>query len=258
MFPVSRIRSRGRSKSAQYFWTPAQLPTSLWLDGADVTTVTLNGATVSQWNDKSGNSVNVSQATAANQPTYTLAALNGRNALTFDGVNDSLGFGQSNLLRNLAGSTTFFFGRYAVTPTTTMPVIQIQSGTGGSRLLFGGGLVASKFTAHGRRLDADSLTAAGVSAQNIVPNALVIQCVRIDYSAASSAQYINGVIDGSNATFQTAGNTSNTASLGVSIGAGGAAPFNGLFGEIVVIPTALSTQDRQRMEGYLAWKWGGF
>jgi hypothetical protein len=35
-------------------WNPSMISTALWLDAADVATVTLNGSTVSQWNDKSG------------------------------------------------------------------------------------------------------------------------------------------------------------------------------------------------------------
>ena len=60
-------------------WTPVQLGSSLalWLDAADASTVILNGSTVSQWIDKSGNGRHVSQATAADQPIYTLNGLNG-------------------------------------------------------------------------------------------------------------------------------------------------------------------------------------
>ncbi|MFM5944980.1 MAG: hypothetical protein ACKO9G_16710, partial [Dolichospermum sp.] len=47
--------------------TPAQISTDLWLDAADSSTITLNGSTVSQWNDKSGNGRNAIQATATNQ-----------------------------------------------------------------------------------------------------------------------------------------------------------------------------------------------
>lgn len=58
-------------------WTPTQIPTALWLDAADASTITLNNLTVSQWNDKSGNARHVSQATAANQPVWGV----GRNLL---------------------------------------------------------------------------------------------------------------------------------------------------------------------------------
>ena len=73
-------------------WTPAALGSSLalWLDAADASTITLNGSTVSQWNDKSGNGRNATQATAANQPTYIANSINGKSALDWDGVNDSM------------------------------------------------------------------------------------------------------------------------------------------------------------------------
>lgn len=56
-------------------WTPSLIATQLWLDGNDRSTITLNGLTVSQWNDKSGNGRHLAQATAANQPTLAV----GRN-----------------------------------------------------------------------------------------------------------------------------------------------------------------------------------
>ena len=53
-------------------WSPLQLGAnlSLWLDASDASTITLNGSTVSQWNDKSGNARHATQATAANQPGW--------------------------------------------------------------------------------------------------------------------------------------------------------------------------------------------
>jgi hypothetical protein len=62
----------------------------LWLDASDASSVVLNGSTVSQWSDKSGNGRNATQGTANNQPTFSAAARNGRSVLSFDGSNDSL------------------------------------------------------------------------------------------------------------------------------------------------------------------------
>lgn len=66
-------------------FTPRSIPgLALWLDAADASSVTLNGSTVSEWRDKSGNGRNFAQSTAAAQPVYTTAGQNGRNCLTFD------------------------------------------------------------------------------------------------------------------------------------------------------------------------------
>lgn len=55
----------------------------VWLDGSDSTTFTLNGSTVSEWRDKSGNSRHFSQATALRQPAVTAAAKSGKSAVAF-------------------------------------------------------------------------------------------------------------------------------------------------------------------------------
>jgi hypothetical protein len=49
-------------------WTPANTTTALWLDAADATTITTVSSAVSQWNDKSGNNRNATQATASQRP----------------------------------------------------------------------------------------------------------------------------------------------------------------------------------------------
>lgn len=45
---------------------------------------------VSQWDDQSGNGNHLVQATGGAQPVVTAAAINGRDAITFDGVDDVL------------------------------------------------------------------------------------------------------------------------------------------------------------------------
>jgi hypothetical protein len=55
----------------------------VWLDGSDSSTFTLNGSTVSEWRDKSGNSRHFAQATAAQQPVAASNVKNGRGAVAF-------------------------------------------------------------------------------------------------------------------------------------------------------------------------------
>lgn len=62
-------------------WTPDVLRTSIWFDAADRSTLTLVSGNASEWRDKSGNRRHVSQAMAANRPTYAESGLNGRPTL---------------------------------------------------------------------------------------------------------------------------------------------------------------------------------
>lgn len=62
----------------------------LWLDSSDAATfIFSSGNVVSQWNDKSGNARNFTNATVPNQPTRSTTQ-NGNPTVLFDGVNDSL------------------------------------------------------------------------------------------------------------------------------------------------------------------------
>jgi len=64
-------------------WTPLTFAPSLWLDAAETSTITESGGSVSQWDDKSGNGLHVSQANAAFQPTTGAVSQNGLNVLEF-------------------------------------------------------------------------------------------------------------------------------------------------------------------------------
>ena len=57
-----------------------------WYDASAASSITLNGSTVSQWADLSGNGRNQSQATAASQPTYNATGLNGKGTLATTGT----------------------------------------------------------------------------------------------------------------------------------------------------------------------------
>lgn len=94
------------SRSASF--TPTSISgLALWLDGADAASVTLDGSNmVSQWSDKSGNGRHASQATVLSRPAYSTAAVNGLNAVTFDGVNDVLDSSSSLVASD--GSYTMF------------------------------------------------------------------------------------------------------------------------------------------------------
>jgi hypothetical protein len=44
--------------------------------------------------------------------------------------------------------------------------------------------------------------------------------------------------------------------IGNSLGEENLVWWNGFIGEVIVYNSALSTRQRQQVEGYLAWKWG--
>jgi hypothetical protein len=118
------------------------------------------------------------------------------------------------------------------------------------------GRPSNEVTGAGRRLDADSL--ASVSNATNYGTGYLIGGTILDYTNSDAYVWVNGSAAGSNTSFQTSGNTSATNSQAWNIGATGANlnPHLGRIGEIILCNTALGTSDRQKLEGYLAHRWG--
>lgn len=92
--------------SAKRPFLPVDLPDLvLWLDAKDSDTLTLREDTgsdfASQWDDKSGNAKNATQATASQQPEYVTSSINGLPALVFDGTDDEMSVGDLSV--NMGG-----------------------------------------------------------------------------------------------------------------------------------------------------------
>lgn len=229
-------------------WTPAELGASLalWLDADDASTITLNGSNVSQWDDKSGNARNATQASAANQPTYSASGINGKPMVQGDNSNDVL-IGSfvvpriSDFTTVLVGSELapgdFLFDFYNVADSSVSRITNLNA-------------VLARFNGSGN-------TTAFTTAQTLaVP---FIATATHTNSAASLRfnQYIDGVqstsfpIDAASAAFSS-GDFDSYAILDDHTGGNA---WNGGIGEYVVA-TGITDADRQKIEGYLAWKWG--
>jgi len=241
-------------------WTPDNLSNVVaWYDAAAITGLS-NNDPVSTWADLSSSGWNASSSTG-NRPTYITNAQNSLPIVRFSGSNH-LSLGSRDLFRNVGGGTI-----YAVTKDaaiTTLSVVFIGSTpSGGFRLGLqsggGGSGNNDKFRAVGRRLDADSARGAA-STQTVTTNWTIFGGVA-DWTGSVLTLYVNAEVDGQDTSFHSGGNTSNTATnfAATCIGAidtNNSNAFNGDIAEILVVHEALSTGDRQKLEGYLAHKWG--
>lgn len=230
------------ARSSAPAWTPAQLTTALWLDAADTSTITLNGSTVSQWADKSGNGRNFSQATAANQPGYS------NPNITFDGSND--------VLTRTPGSFGYGTGNFAILAVVA-PTARTSS--------FGSEIISQ----HVYGLNADfafqistagNLKYLGTNGTNNLASSTTVplntrSIVEVTRTSNDHVLYINASNVGSATITDSIANTSSAA-IGGSNNNNPNSAFAGAIGEMLVVPTTLSTTDRQKLEGYLAWKWG--
>jgi hypothetical protein len=225
----------------------------LWLDASVTSSLTFNGDTVSEWRDLSGSGRHFSQATAGSQPDGNSRTQNGLRVLDFDG-NDFLTGNSAtlNLTRNVSGLTVFAVVKEDVIASN---VTLFFASTGGGLTRLSVRNFGTQKTAGGRRLDADSFASTGDNLRTTNP---LVSSVVADYANADLFLYESGTLTASNTSFQTAGTTSDTDSTGVAIAGNlaGAEGLNGFFSEVVVYQRALPTTERQKIEGYLAWKWG--
>ena len=240
-------------------FTPASLNPQLWLDASDTITITESGGSVSQWNDKSGNSSDAVQATGARQPTSGSATLNGLNVLSFDG-GDFMTIGTTNLARNVVGTTVYVMYKNSTDPTTLRIPIRISTGGDGAalRITVDVGATSQKLRTGGRTLDANAIV--NVTGSATISTSWLVQTSVYDYANTDLFLYFNSVEDGSTTSFQTATTTSNTASTRTRIGSDLAptptAFLTGELAEILVFHDAHTAGQRQVVWQYLASKWG--
>jgi len=220
-------------------WRPSDIgsPIALWLDAEDTSTITLNGSTVSQWNDKSGNGRDVLQGTATSQPAYGAALINGKPALSFDGVDDAILTATTNV--SFSNSASVF----AVQNNTA------TTGNGGSfDFIFSPNFIDIFSAAPNQirwEIGNSSNGTLGSNTHTVVSNTPYI------FSGVGNTSLING---GDQKTFAQTGVISGSINSGIRLGAY-FSPYKGTISELVMLPSVATVNQRQRIEGYLAWKW---
>ena len=234
-------------------WTPAEITTALWLDAADASTITESGGAVSQWDDKSGNGRNATQSTPSNQPIFSATGLNNKQSINFDGDGDNLilptGF--------LNGSPSISVAFVMLGPLQDNDAIFGPSTSNSTGLEMVYANVASYPTL--LRVNGTNKITTGLWSTNSQPSISTIQAnssltsgwlngsaVNAVDSTGISALNFNGVY--SLGTYANNVNSTNNSGLTVSA--------NMNMSEFVISESVWSTADRQKIEGYLAHKWG--
>jgi len=225
---------------------PTQIPgLSIWLDGDDVTTITLVGSKVSAWTDKSGNGNDATQSVDLNRLTYVTDIQNGRNILRGSG---------NQWLFNATSPT--------LTTTVTIYVVYKQTNEATNNTVFGADdaafnrlrlFSATDFDANFKHINfTNKQTGVPTRTNNTVP--------------VNNFVYTGAIVNGTSLELRVNKNSVSDTIANDAIGSGyvvcanrngGAsrAPFIGDFAELVVYDRVITTVERDNLENYFSQKY---
>lgn len=229
-------------------------------DLADNNTVTSNPGVilnaVGTWANLAGtgSGFDAAQSTQSKKPRIRVAA--DKRVFKFDGGDQlQLSGAGLGLLRNVGGATVLLVLQTTLPGAAAWPFI-VSTGTGdgtGARLGYGREAVGpvAQSDIRVRRLDGD--VGSWLSGDGLVAGTWNIETVVVDYSNTRGRLFRDGAVKVDNTSFLTAGNTSDTDSIAVTVGAQNT--VNAIKGEIaavLVFNRALMDIERTRSERYEA------
>lgn len=222
-------------------WLPSDLGANLllWLKGDDLSGS--DGSNIAAWNDASGNARNFTQATEADKPNLEVAELNGLNVVRFTRSNTEFLTGAS--LSGVATAGSLF----QVVKAVTDP----GGGGDGGPSHFGSHTTTNHYTFTDGSIYNGDMSTARKTVGNPTPNTTAWNISGVTSASADWKYYLNGT-----QIFTTATNTvgfSTSPELGRT---NGVTVWDGFMAEVVLVSGVISQANREKVEGYLAHKWG--
>ena len=234
-------------------FTPASVPgIALWLDAADASTI-VGTTTVNEWKDKSGNGLN---ATKNNDvaPTYSSTGFNGLPGVLFNGSTTRLhtpSISPRPVLSSNGTDTTIFV---VLNWIGGVNGIALGLDTTGNTFAFYVPWTYPSTTNGNIFADLGNDTLGRFGYFTVFAPASAPYVFSVTRSGLNGSIYVNGNIHASSTTLGgTIGTTSQTLGIGSSVA--NDRVFNSYIGEILIYNRALTTSEREKVEGYLAWKW---
>jgi hypothetical protein len=223
-------------------FNPGDIPDiNLWLDSQLSGNVMVTGGRVTRWNDRAVS--NNFTANATGIINYAQPGINGRPSLNFATAVPTTTYLQNTSL-NLAPTNQL---------SLFMVLSQTSTGAGNSELFY----TRNNYTYFDLFNNTNSTGELSLNARNSTQQSTGSNIVN------STNNMITVILDASGSVFLNGNETniSGTTFMGLTLNSplrwaisGGA--FKGYIGEVVAYPSILLVSARQRVEGYLAWKWG--
>ena len=230
-------------------FSPSSITTGcqVWFDGSDSTTITTSATYIQSWNDKSGNNYHMTQSGGYSNGTISSNFQNNLNVANFSGL---------NLYRAPSGSGCYPSDCYVVLASKALARTDFI-GIGATSVDNFNSLTLGEYTSLRWHNGSSSFarTPNTVSTSNETSTGFLL----INWSLAD-----NNYILRRNGTLMTQTNSytySLTAGSIFQIGfrhtnLNPSLNMDAYIAEIVVYNSQLNTSNQQKVEAYLAWKWG--
>jgi hypothetical protein len=242
---------RARQGTTQKAWSPLALSPFAWFR-SDLG-VTLNGSTVSAWADQSGNGKHATQATAGNQPTFSLAGGRGGRPKITSAASRYVQCATAadwTFLHSGTGASIVLVSESRVTPVNYLLGTQTSSGVNRGINLYWGGTFVRNYTGNGTNELFSPLQAATAStliktvwtyASADTPDA----GISVNFAAATTA----------NEGFTPSG-TAPVGGLAIGTGVTGAFGTDTDFYELIVFNRSLTAAEKSTLQAYLTKVYG--
>jgi len=245
-----------------------------WYDASDASTITESSNLITAWNDKSGGGYHLS-ASGGERPTYTSSGLDGKPVVTFNGTSNEIKASTASqwaFLNQAGGAEIVAVWKAGTTadPNNVFALFSTNRGTINNEgcTLFQDDRAPSRDQVVGSNIKNSGSGGSGdlfylsASGNNFHPNnAPTMLGTTFDLGNATADSKIRhrvngGTSQGSNVSTRTASTANPIDPLRLGYLNGSIGWLNGYIAELVIFNAKLSDADRERVEGYMAHKWG--
>jgi hypothetical protein len=238
--------------NARFYPFPSIANLAAHYDASDLSTISLSGNQVTQWNDKSGNGRHATQGTSTQRPLSGTRTINGLNVLDFDGTDDHL---RNDALASLfSGSNSFIFTAFYVRQSDVL-------NNNNSNWGFGWSQNSNAFHNDVRNGSMQFGTPGGATGfddpaifDNLNPGFVTQRGKGSVNSSYTSWLNKTQVRTGSNMLSGTT--TFDRSAIGASPGRSNVGGWrNGAIGEMLFYNRELTLSEVSEVQNYLSWKW---